>query len=157
MVEPLADMPMFEPAAKPDFVVFAGGSTSLASVKVLSDSVNTNTAPLRLLMPGWPAATMVPVLLTATAEPPPFSWAVCVQVLAPAALVNTRVTPAWGSPNAIVEPLAEIPVSDPIRAGNSGAGAGAGAGSAFLAAETADTVRVCALAADVVDVVDVVD
>jgi hypothetical protein len=48
-------MPMFDPAAKAAFVVFAGGSTSLASVKVPPDSVNT--APLRLLMPVWPTAT----------------------------------------------------------------------------------------------------
>src|ERR1700735_595618 len=101
MMEPSADMPMFAPAAKAAFVLFLGGSTSLALVNVPPDLVNTNTAPLRLLMPVWPAATMVPLLETATESPPPGSCAVCVQALARAGLVNTSGTPTVGSPTAI--------------------------------------------------------
>src|SRR5580700_7103240 len=83
MVAPSADMPMLAPAAKAALVLFLGGSTSLAWVKVPPDLVNTNTSPLRSLMPVWPAATMVPLLETATESPPPGSCAVCVQALAP--------------------------------------------------------------------------
>src|ERR1700690_2487681 len=121
-MEPLADMPMFEPAAKAALVVLGGGRTSLASVEVPPDLGNTNAAPLRSLMPVWPAATIFPLLETATESPPPCSWAVRFQVLALAALVNTSVTPFWGSPNAIVEPSAEIAVSVPRRARDCDAG-----------------------------------
>jgi hypothetical protein len=114
--DPLADMPMFVPAANAALVVFLGGSTSLAWVKVPRDSVNTNAAPLRSLMPDWPTATISPLLETATESPPPWSGAVCFQVLAPVALVNTSVRPFWASPNAIVEPLEEIAESSPRRA-----------------------------------------
>jgi hypothetical protein len=153
MTEPSADMPRFEPAASAAMVLFAGGSTSLAWVKVPPDSVNTNTAPLRLLMPVCPAATISPLLETATESPPPFSCAVCVQVLAPAALVNTTVAPTLGSPNAIVEPLEEIALLSPRKAGTVGVGAGAGFGFFFAA----ETVRASALADEADDADDDAD
>jgi hypothetical protein len=59
--------------------------------------------------------------------------------------VNTTVAPTLGSPNAIVEPLEELALLSPRKAGTAGAGAGFGF---FFAAET---VRASTVADDVDD------